>query len=131
MDFGIFAIYQGIEYSAGVNENGQISLRSNDKESVRLGFELYLNRIYIKRVTIDQVESIYSKETQVTYLGGKFIVINKSEDKILVQSIVEDHSKYINLGFEQVERGVYQKWIYLSEVDAIQEIREDLQLGRR
>ena len=46
-----FAIYKGIEYSAGIIKDGRIVLRSEDDASKKEGFvekEIGNNRIYIK-----------------------------------------------------------------------------------
>ena len=46
-----FAIYKGIEYSAGIKKDGRIVLRSEDDASKKEGFvekEIGNNRIYIK-----------------------------------------------------------------------------------
>ena len=65
-----FAIYKGIEYSAGIKKDGRIVLRSEDDASKKEGFvekEIGNNRIYIKYVQKDEIEEIYDKKTYAVY----------------------------------------------------------------
>ena len=76
-----FAIYKGIEYSAGIKKDGRIVLRSEDDASKKEGFvekEIGNNRIYIKYVQKDEIEEIYDKKTlQLVY---NLFVNNKIEN---------------------------------------------------
>ena len=63
-----FAIYKGIEYSAGIKKDGRIVLRSEDDASKKEGFvekEIGNNRIYIKYVQKDEIEEIYDKKNML------------------------------------------------------------------
>ena len=62
-----FAIYKGIEYSAGIKKDGRIVLRSEDDASKKEGFvekEIGNNRIYIKQCHLDKV---FYDENSISY----------------------------------------------------------------
>ena len=57
-----FAIYKGIEYSAGIKKDGRIVLRSEDDASKKEGFvekEIGNNRIYVTIQNLDKFVLFY------------------------------------------------------------------------
>ena len=88
-----FAIYKGIEYSAGIKKDGRIVLRSEDDASKKEGFvekEIGNNRIYIKYVQKDEIEEIYDKKTYAVYEGYwllfrvLFVIANNVHWRIII-----------------------------------------------
>lgn len=128
MKNGLYAIYNGREYEAGVKEDGSITLRSNDSNDLKNGFTLYKNIIYIKRVKSNGVESIYSAITYADYNGCKCQVIKEIDDKLLLNAILGDYKIFVSLGFDMVDRGVYNKWVNAKDVESVYEIREAISL---
>ena len=115
-----FAIYKGIEYSAGIKKDGRIVLRSEDDASKKEGFvekEIGNNRIYIKYVQKDEIEEIYDKKTYAVYEGYKFIVVDETEKQILILTMKGDYQEWIRLGMECIDKGMYQKWINKNEAE--------------
>lgn len=115
-----FAIYKGIEYSAGIKKDGRIVLRSEDDASKKEGFvekEIGNNRIYIKYVQKDEIEEIYDKKTYAVYEGYKFIVVDETEKQILILTMNGDYQEWIRLGMECIDKGMYQKWINKNEAE--------------
>lgn len=113
-----FAIYKGIEYSAGIKKDGTVVLRSEDDASKKEGFvekQIGKNRIYIKYVQRDEIEEIYDKKIYAVYEGYKFIVVDETEKQILILTTNGNYQEWIHLGMECVDKGMYQKWINKSE----------------
>ena len=115
-----FAIYKGIEYSAGIKKDGTVVLRSEDDASKKEGFvekqiENNNNRIYIKCVQRDEIEEIYDKKIYAVYEGHKFIVVGETEKQILILTMNGNYQEWIRLGMECIDKGMYQKWINKSE----------------
>ena len=124
-----FAIYKGIEYSAGIKKDGRIVLRSEDDASKKEGFvekEIGNNRIYIKYVQKDEIEEIYDKKTYAVYEGYKFIVVDETEKQILILTMNGDYQEWIRLGMECIDKGMYQKWMNKNEaeIEVLKEIEE-------
>ena len=113
-----FAIYKGIEYSAGIKKDGTVVLRSEDDASKKEGFvekQIENNRIYIKCVQRDEIEEIYDKKIYAVYEGHKFIVVGETEKQILILTMNGNYQEWIRLGMECTDKGMYQKWINKSE----------------
>ena len=113
-----FAIYKGIEYSAGIKKDGTVVLRSEDDASKKEGVvekQIGNNRIYIKYVQRDEIEEIYDKKVYAVYEGYKFIVVGETEKQILILTMNGDYQEWIYLGMECIDKGMYQKWINKSE----------------
>lgn len=116
-----FAIYKGIEYSAGIKKDGTVVLRSEDDASKKEGFvEKQIennnnNRIYIKCVQRDEIEEIYDKKIYAVYEGHKFIVVGETEKQILILTMNGNYQEWICLGMQCIDKGMYQKWINKSE----------------
>ena len=117
-----FAIYKGIEYSAGIKKDGTVVLRSEDDASKKEGFvekqiENNNNRIYIKCVQRDEIEEIYDKKIYAVYEGHKFIVVGETEKQILILTMNGNYQEWIRLGMECIDKGMYQKWINKNEAE--------------
>lgn len=126
-----FAIYKGNEYSAGIKKDGRIVLRSEDPASRENGFvekKIGNNRIYIKYVQKNEVEEMYDKKEYAVYEGYKFVVVEETEERILILTMNGDYHEWIRLGMECVDKGVYQKWINKNEAE-IEILKEKILLG--
>ena len=115
-----FAIYKGIEYSAGIKKDGTVVLRSEDDAGKKEGFvekQIENNRIYIKCVQRDEIEEIYDKKIYAVYEGHKFIVVGETEKQILILTMNGNYQEWIRLGMECIDKGMYQKWINKNEAE--------------
>lgn len=115
-------MYNGREYEAGVKEDGSITLRSNDSNDLKNGFAIYKNIIYIKRVKSNEVESVYSVKTYADYKGYKCQVLKEVDSKLLLHAMIGDYRICESLGFDMVDRGVYNKWVNSKNVERVYEI---------
>ncbi len=123
-----FAIYKGIEYSAGIKADGSIVLRSNDICDESKGFfekKIGSNKIYIKYIQRNEVEEIYDKRYFATYKGYKFEVIDENVEQISIITMTGDYKNWLDLGMQCIDKGVYQKWINKDEAE-IEIVKEQL-----
>lgn len=91
-----FAIYNGIEYSAGIKTDGSIVLRSNSVSDESNGFfekRIGDNKVYIKYVQRSEVEEIYDKRVWATYKGYIFEVIDENTEQISIITMTGDYKE--------------------------------------
>ena len=126
MKDGEFAIYLGKEYSAGEIEKGKIVLRSTDIEDVKNGFEPCkpFNIKYIqdkivcfKYVNSSEITEYYRIRTIAIYKGFEFEVVEETEDKLSIVTMIGDCREWKRLGMKCIEKYVYQKWINKNEAE--------------
>jgi len=116
----IYANYQGIEYSAGIKEDGNIVLRSGDVNDIQKGFfekKISDNSIYLKYVSPRDIDEIYDKRVFAKYKGYRFEVIDEKENEISILIMTGDYREWLKLGMTQIDKGVYQKWISKDEAE--------------
>ena len=134
MKNGLYAIYNGKEYTSGGMGEGKIILRSTDIGDVKNGFEL-CKPFYIKNEIRDivclkildksEVDSYYRLRTKAIYQGYEFEVVEEKGDEISIVTMVGDYRNWLNLGMKCIDRYVYQKWINKSEAE-IKIVKEEL-----
>ena len=117
----IYGVYNNLEYRIGKRGEDWINLCSEDSNDLKNGFTLYKGLIYIKTVKISELSGIYSIKTYANYKGYKCQALKKLNDKVLLHAIIGDYKICEALGFELVDRGVYNKWVNLKELDDIHE----------
>lgn len=119
MKDGEFAIYLGKEYSAGKTKEGKIVLRSTDIEDVKNGFEPCkpFNIKYIqdkivcfKYVNSSEITEYYIIRSMAIYKGFEFEVVEETEDKLSIVTMIGDYRDWVRLGMKSIDIGVYQKW---------------------
>ena len=108
MKDGEFAIYLGKEYSAGEIEKGKIVLRSTDIEDVK-------------------ITEYYRIRTMAIYKGFEFEIVEETEDKLSIVTMIGDCREWKRLGMKCIERYVYQKWINKNEAE-IKIVKEKFKL---
>ena len=126
MKDGEFAIYLGKEYSAGKIEKGKIVLRSTDIEDVKNGFEpckpfniKYIEDkiVCMKFVNSSEITEYYRIRTMAIYKGFEFKIVEETEDKLSILTMIGDCREWKRLGMKCIERYVYQKWINKNEAE--------------
>ena len=136
MKDGEFAIYLGKEYSAGKIEKGKIVLRSTDIEDVKNGFEpckpfniRYVEDkiVCMKYVNSSEITEYYILRTMAIYKGFEFEIVEETEDKLSIVTMIGDCREWKRLGMKCIERYVYQKWINKNEAE-IKIVKEKFKL---
>ena len=108
MKDGEFAIYLGKEYSAGEIEKGKIVLRSTDIEDVK-------------------ITEYYRIRTMAIYQGFEFEIVEETEDKLSIVTMIGDYRDWVRLGMKSIDIGVYQKWINKNETE-VKIVKENFKL---
>jgi len=108
MKDGEFAIYLGKEYSAGETQEGKIVLRSTDIEDVK-------------------ITEYYRIRTMAIYKGFEFEIVEETEDKLSIVTMIGDYRDWVRLGMKSIDIGVYQKWINKNEAE-IKIVKENFKL---
>lgn len=124
MKDGIFAIYQGKEFSSGIDRNGKVILRSSDIEDVNNGFEKCEPFKYGKKELVvcyklvdpKEIEKYYRVYTVADYFDFTFIVTDENEQEVSIIASDGDYRNWLNLEMTCIDKGVYQKWVNKSEV---------------
>ena len=126
MKDGKYAIYLGREYSAGETQEGKIVLRSTDIEDVKNGFEpckpfniRYVEDkiVCMKFVNSSEITEYYILRTMAIYKGFEFEVVEETEDKLSIVTMIGDCREWKRLGMKRIEKYVYQKWIDKNEAE--------------
>ena len=108
MKDGEFAIYLGKEYSAGETQEGKIVLRSTDIEDVK-------------------ITEYYRIRTMAIYKGFEFEIVEETEDKLSIVTMIGDYRDWVRLGMKSIDIGVYQKWINKNEAE-VKIVKENFKL---
>jgi len=69
MRFGLYAIYQGIEYKASFINSDLFILRSHNIDDLSKGFTLSDGKVYIKKVHRCELDEIYKVNPKAIYQG--------------------------------------------------------------
>lgn len=129
MKDGQFAVYRGVEYSAGYEGNGLVLLRSTDPKTLKNGFRKYIKQngdvIYVKRVKESKLTEYYTIRTKAIYMGYELEVVDEKDDTVSIVAMGGDYRVWLGLGMVCIDRGVYQKWVNRDEVE-IKTVKEAL-----
>ncbi|MGC5327107.1 hypothetical protein [Brevibacillus sp. SYSU BS000544] len=128
MNRGNWAFYQGEEVRVIRHSQKKFELYVRNPSLMHLGFKLNLDRVYSKKVKKFELDSIYYIDNKALYKERVFHLSDMKEDCLLLYGIGEDCEKF---GFNQIDRGEYEKWVKREEVDCIWAARtptEDLPL---
>lgn len=122
-----FAVYKGKIFSATTN-NGYIELLTKD-EKLAEEFDFLLDgEIYYKDITPYDVTEYYEQTFEAKYKGKNVGIMRGDDNQVDIQPDPEDftYEDLIEFGFEQVEKGVYEKTLSPSELTELNAIKDDL-----
>lgn len=117
---GEYTIFNGKEYRFIESESkGFIELISNNKEDMNYGFIHYKDIIYIKVISLNEVEKLFLIHSFAKYKGELFGASNGENGKILLST---PHLKLAEkYGFERTDKYMYSKSVEWDEVEIIEE----------
>lgn len=114
---GFYARWRGAEYEA-----------SPDGDRVRLyasretgGFEQVTPGRYVKVVPLSEVEHLHYVTTHCKWRGEPFVVLGEHEGWYRVEYTGGKAPVAERLGLELFDRGVYQAWASINEVEDVRE----------
>lgn len=117
---GKYAMYNGGEYSFRLLEDKSIRLISNKQSDLSQGFKHLDENIYIKNVSVEEVENLFKINSKAKYKGELF---SASEDgktgKVLLDTTNTELAK--KMEFERTDKYMYSKYVDWDEVEIIEE----------
>lgn len=125
-----FAIYRGNEYRLGVGKEYDLKLYSENPEDLQIGFKPIREDLFALPVKKEDLSSYYRIATIALYKGLEFGVMTAKGDKVLITtSGVGWSRKFIEeLGLEQVDLGVYEKWVDEKDLDKVWEEKSSIEI---
>lgn len=121
MKNGIFAIYNGTEYSADYKDENDVLLRSTNEMDIRNGFQPNNNKDSqykcFKIVPRNDISELYDIVNKVEYKGHVGNILEEQGNKILIEidNLLEDEAHALKMDYA-TDKGIYAKWINKSDV---------------
>lgn len=125
-----FAIYRWKEYRLGVGKEHNLRLYSEDPADLLMGFDKIGNCLFSLSVKKEDLSSFYSINTLVSYKGNTFGIVTVKGDKVLITTGAEGWSRQFieMMGLEQVDLGVYEKWVNEKDLDKVWEEKSSIKI---
>ncbi|MED4633381.1 hypothetical protein P9443_10725 [Peribacillus frigoritolerans] len=117
---GRYAIHNGSEYSFSLLEDKSIRLISNKHADLSQGFKHLDENIYIKNVSVEEVENLFKINSKAIYKGELFPASEESKTgKVLLDITNTELAK--RMGFERTDKYMYSKSVEWDEMKIIEE----------
>ncbi|PEZ82340.1 hypothetical protein [Bacillus sp. AFS017274] len=115
-----YAMHNGSEYSFNLLEDKSIRLISHKQAELSQGFKHLDKNIYIKNVSVEEVENLFKINTKAKYKGELFITSEERKTgKVLLDTTNTELAK--KKGFERTDKYMYSKSVERDEVEIIEE----------
>jgi hypothetical protein len=129
MRYRLMATYQGAPYEAGVGpSDGDVVLFAACPPPEELGFEPATGH-WRKQLQVQDVQALWESRPMATYRGQRCIVLDDLGDRLHIAYLGHDSFQAQQLGYWQVDRGVFELVTARDEVTDVTEERADY-LGR-
>ena len=121
-----FAVFQGTIFSATTN-NGYVELLTTDGKLAKKFSFLLDGDIYYKDISPYEVTEYYEQTFEAKFKGKIVGIMRGDDNKVDIQPEPTDftYEELLKLGFEQVEKGVYEKTLPTSELTDIHAIKRN------
>ncbi|MFJ7310604.1 hypothetical protein [Peribacillus frigoritolerans] len=117
---GKYAIHNGSEYSFSLLEDKSIRLISNKHADLSQGFKHLDENIYIKNVSVEEVENLFKINSKAIYKGEMFSASEERKTgKVLLDTTNTELAK--KMGFERTDKYMYSKSVEWDEVEIFEE----------
>jgi hypothetical protein len=125
MRYRLMATYRGVPYEAGVGPtDSDVVLFAACPPPEELGFEPATGH-WRKQLRIEEVQALWESRPMGTFRGDRCIVIDDLGDRLHIAYLGHDAFQAEQLGYWQVDRGVYELITPREEVSEIVEERLD------
>ena len=125
MRYRLMATYQGVPYEAGIGPaDGQVVLFAACPPPEELGFEPATGH-WRKQLSMEYVQALWESRPMGRYRGQRCMVLDDLGDRLHIAYIGHDAFQAQELGYWQVDRGVYELVTPREEVTDITEERSD------
>ena len=125
MRYRLMATYQGVPYEAGIGPaDGQVVLFAACPPPEELGFDPATGH-WRKQLSMEYVQALWESRPMGRYRGQRCMVLDDLGDRLHIAYIGHDAFQAQELGYWQVDRGVYELVTPREEVTEITEDRSD------
>jgi hypothetical protein len=125
MRYRLMATYRGVPYEAGIGPtDADVVLFAACPPPEELGFEPATGH-WRKQLRIDEVQALWESRPMGTFRGGRCIVLDDLGDRLHIAYLGHDAYQAEQLGYWQVDRGVFELITPRDEVTEIVEERLD------
>jgi hypothetical protein len=125
MRYRLMATYRGAPYEAGIGPtDSDVVLFAACPPPEELGFEPATGH-WRKQLRIDEVQALWESRPMGTFRGDRCIVLDDLGDRLHIAYLGHDAYQAEQLGYWQVDRGVYELITPREEVSEIVEERLD------
>ena len=83
--------------------------------------------VCMKFVNSSEITEYYIIRTKAIYKGFEFRVMDETEDKLSIVTMIGDYRDWVRLGMKSIDIGVYQKWINKNEAE-VKIVKENFKL---
>jgi hypothetical protein len=127
MRYRLMATYQGASYEAGVGpSDGDVVLFAACPPPEELGFEPATGH-WRKQLRVRDVQALWESRPMATYRGQRCMVLDDLGDRLHIAYLGHDAFEAQQLGYWQVDRGVFELVTLRDEVTDVTEERADYQ----
>lgn len=125
MRYRLMATYRGVPYEAGIGPSGgDVVLFAACPPPEELGFEPATGH-WRKRVIRAEVDAVWESRPVGTFRGEPCLVLDDLGDRLHITYLGGDGARATQLGFWQVDRGVYELLTPRDDVTGLTEERVD------
>jgi hypothetical protein len=125
MRYRLMATYQGVPYEAGIGpSDGDVVLFAACPPPEELGFEPATGH-WRKQLRAGDVQALWESRPMGLYRGQRCLVLDDLGDRLHIAYLGHDAYKAQQLGYWQVDRGVFELVAPRDEVTEIMEERSD------
>src|SRR6266446_759721 len=125
MRYRLMATYQGVPYEAGIGpSDGDVVLFAACPPPEELGFEPATGH-WRKQLRVQDVQGLWESRPVGTFRGDRCIVLDDLGDRLHIAYLGHDAYQAEQLGYWQVDRGVFELVAPREEVSEIIEERLD------
>ena len=125
MRYRLMATYQGAPYEAGVGpSDGDVVLFAACPPPEELGFEPATGH-WRKQLRVQDVQALWESRPMATYRGQRCMVLDDLGDRLHIAYLGHDAFEAQQLGYWQVDRGVFELVTLRDEVTDLTEERAD------
>src|ERR1022692_3249457 len=125
MRYRLMATYQGAPYEAGIGpSDGDVVLFAACPPPEELGFEPATGH-WRKQLRVQDVQALWESRPMATYRGQRCMVLDDLGDRLHIAYLGHDSFQAQQLGYWQVDRGVFELVTPRDEVTDVTEERAD------
>jgi hypothetical protein len=117
---GKYALYNGDEYRFAKSKANTIELISNNLADLNKGFKKYAENVYVKTVTLGEIDKLFYIYSYAKYKGVEFPASKGEDGTVLLDTSDTELAK--QLGFERTDKYQYSKYVPYDEVDIFEKV---------